>query len=96
MGCAVGPLESIETKLENPQVVARGSVARVHDPRLGQIAMSNVCPRFATADCKIDTTGPADVGQHPDEVLARDLGLSAAEFADLRRLGVTRAPALAG
>lgn len=96
MGCAVGPLESIETMLENPQVVARGSVARVHDPRLGQIAMSNVYPRFATADCRIDTTGPADVGQHTDEVLVRDLGLSDAELAGLRYSGAMGAPALAG
>jgi len=96
MGCAVGPLETIETMLENPQVVARGSVTSVHDPRLGQIAMSNVYPRFDNAECRISTTGPADVGQHTDEVLRRDLGLSDEQLADLRRLGVTGEAAFTG
>lgn len=93
MGCAVGPLESIATMLENPQVMARDSVVKVHDPNLGEIAMSNVYPRFANAEYRINTTGPARIGQHTDEVLAHDLGLSAAELAELRSQGVTGTPA---
>jgi crotonobetainyl-CoA:carnitine CoA-transferase CaiB-like acyl-CoA transferase len=91
MGCAVGPLETVATMLENPQVVARESVTKVHDPRLGQIAMSNVFPRFATVDCAISHPGAAEVGEHTDEVLSRDLGLSREALAELRRLGVTGA-----
>lgn len=92
MGCAVGPIESIGTMLENPQVVARGSVASVSDPLLGKMAMTNVYPRFTLAECEIESTGPAIVGQHTDEVLARDLGLSAMELMDLRRSGTTGSP----
>jgi crotonobetainyl-CoA:carnitine CoA-transferase CaiB-like acyl-CoA transferase len=92
MGCAVGPLETVETMLKNPQVVARESVTRVPDPRLGQVAMSNVFPRFATAECTIRHPGAVDVGEHTEEVLGRDLGLSSDELAELRRLGVTSAP----
>lgn len=89
MGCAVGPLETVETMLENPQVVARGSITRVHDQGLGPIAMSNVYPRFSSTDCTIRNPGPTVVGQHTDEVLRRDLGVSDEELAALRRLGVT-------
>jgi len=94
MGGAVGPLETVETMLHNPQVLARESVTRVPDPLLGQIAMANVFPRFATADCTVGTPGPAVVGQHTDEVLAHDLGLSTEELGQLRNLGVTAPPGL--
>jgi crotonobetainyl-CoA:carnitine CoA-transferase CaiB-like acyl-CoA transferase len=96
MGCAVGPLETVATMLENPQVVARKSVTRVPDPRLGELAMANVAPRFAAAPCAISHSGPVDVGQNTDEVLGRDLGLSGEELAELRQLGVTGAPAPTG
>jgi crotonobetainyl-CoA:carnitine CoA-transferase CaiB-like acyl-CoA transferase len=91
MGCAVGPLETVATMLENPQVVARGSVTTVHDPELGPMQMTDIYPRFEDALCEIQSTGPAVVGQHTEEVLGRDLGLSQAELAELRRLGVTGA-----
>lgn len=89
MGCAVGPLETIETMLKNEQVLARDSVTRVRDPRLGEIAMSNVFPRFERTDCRIRTTGPAGVGEHTEQILERDLGLTAEELLHLARLGVT-------
>ncbi len=94
MGGAVGPLETVETMLHNPQVLARESVTRVPDPLLGQIAMANVFPRFASADCAVRNPGPAVVGQHTDEVLGQDLGLSTEELAQLRNLGVTAPPGL--
>ena len=88
-GCAVGPLETISSMMENPQVLARESVTRVDDPRLGSIAMSNVYPRFGVGGCSIRATGPANVGQDTDAVLGQDLGLSAQELLALRQLGVT-------
>jgi citrate lyase subunit beta/citryl-CoA lyase len=78
--------------LHNPQVLARESVTRVHDPLLGQIAMANVFPRCASAECTVGTPGPAVVGQHTDEVLGCDLGLSTEELGHLRNLGVTATP----
>jgi crotonobetainyl-CoA:carnitine CoA-transferase CaiB-like acyl-CoA transferase len=89
MGCAVGPLETVPTMLNNPQVLARESVTRVNDPRLGAIAVANVFPSFDSAGCAISSLGPAEVGQHTDDVLGHELGLSAEELAELRRLGVT-------
>jgi crotonobetainyl-CoA:carnitine CoA-transferase CaiB-like acyl-CoA transferase len=96
MGCAVGPLETVRTMLENPQVVDRGSITTLPDPRLGPIAMTNVYPRFESADCALRSTGPAVVGQHTDEVLGRDLELSDEELAALRRRGITDVSGVAG
>jgi crotonobetainyl-CoA:carnitine CoA-transferase CaiB-like acyl-CoA transferase len=76
-------------------VVDRGSITTLPDPRLGPVAMTNVYPRFESADCAIRTTGPAVVGQHTDEVLRRDLGLSDEELAALRLRGITDVSGLA-
>ncbi|WP_122816684.1 CaiB/BaiF CoA transferase family protein [Nocardioides pantholopis] len=92
-GCAVGPLESVATMLDNPQVVHRGSIATVEDPDLGPMAMTGIYPRFQEAETSIGRLGPADVGADTDEVLGRDLGLDAAELAELRAAGVTDGPA---
>lgn len=87
--CAVGPLETVATMLDNPQVTARESVRSVTDADLGPLAMLNVFPRFERAEPPEPTPGPARVGGSTDELLARDLGLSEAELAELREAGVT-------
>lgn len=91
-GCAVGPLESVATMVDNPQVAHRGSIATVEDPDLGPLAMTGIYPRFQDAQTSIGRPGPAAVGQDTDDVLARDLGLSADELARLREAGVTDGP----
>jgi crotonobetainyl-CoA:carnitine CoA-transferase CaiB-like acyl-CoA transferase len=92
-GCAVGPLESIASVFENPQIVARGSLARLADPDLGEIVVNNAFPRFARAGAPPLEPGPAVVGAHTAQVLARDLGLSDDELADLARQGAIADPA---
>jgi crotonobetainyl-CoA:carnitine CoA-transferase CaiB-like acyl-CoA transferase len=93
MGGAVGPLETVETMLHNPQVLARESVTRVPDPLLGQIAMANVFPASQPQTAPW-APRPAVVGQHTDEVLAHDLGLNrrARAAAQPWRHGSTRLP----
>ncbi len=91
-GCAVGPLESVATMMDNPQVAHRGSIATVEDPDLGPVAMTGVFPRFQEAPTGVGRPGPADVGADTDAVLAHDLGLDAATLAALRADGVTDGP----
>jgi crotonobetainyl-CoA:carnitine CoA-transferase CaiB-like acyl-CoA transferase len=91
-GCAVGPLETIATMLDNPQVVHRGSIARVEDPDLGTLAMTGVFPTFEEAPTRIGRPGPAEVGADTVPVLMRDLGLSAEQLDALRASGVTDWP----
>lgn len=76
-GCAVGPLESVATMLDNPQVQARGSIARVEDDLLGPLRMTNVFPQFAHHPCSVPPPGPATIGADTEAVLTADLGLDA-------------------
>jgi crotonobetainyl-CoA:carnitine CoA-transferase CaiB-like acyl-CoA transferase len=91
-GCAVGPVESVSSMITNPQVLHRGSVEYPIDADLGELAMTGVIPKFEKAEPKIGRPGPSAVGADTDEVLAIDLGLTAAELALLRTTGVIDGP----
>ncbi|MEA2718813.1 MAG: hypothetical protein QOJ39_677 [Candidatus Eremiobacteraeota bacterium] len=82
-GCAVGPLESIDSVFDNPQIVARGSLVRLADPDLGEVVINNAFPLFARAGAPRLEPGRSQVGADTADVLARELGLG---DADLRRL----------
>ena len=91
-GCAVGPLESIASVFENPQIVARGSLARLADPDLGEIVVSNAFPRFAHAGSPRLEPGPSAVGAHTAEVLRHDLGLRDEDLRDLEHPDAAAGP----
>ncbi|GMA63424.1 CoA transferase [Alicyclobacillus fastidiosus] len=76
LGCAVGPLETVDSMLTNPQVQARKSITTVADTELGPVRMTNVFPRFEHARPEISSTGPSVVGGDTMRILQRDLGLS--------------------
>lgn len=82
LGCAVGPVETVETMLRNPQVQARGSVSWVRDEALGEIAVPSVSPRFGDEPRPVPRLGPAQVGADTKHVLARDLGMTPREIAE--------------
>ncbi len=79
-GGAVGPLETIDSVAHNPQVVARGSLARLSDPDLGEIVVSSAFPRFARAGAPPLVPGRSAVGADTAEVLQRELGLGGEEL----------------
>lgn len=91
-GCAVGPLESIDSVAENPQIVARGSLVRLDDPELGEVTINAPFPRFAHAGAPPLRPGPSDVGRDTADVLARDLGLSEDELRGLADAGAIDDP----
>ena len=91
-GCAVGPLESIASVFDNPQIAARGSLATLPDPELGEVVINNAFPRFARAGAPALRPGPSDVGADTAEVLARDLGLSDDELRNLEEAGAIARP----
>lgn len=88
-GCAVGPLETVGTMMDNPQVRHRGSIARVADENLGELAMTGAYPHFHAGGTRIGRPGPATVGHDTNAVLARDLGLDDSELTRLHAAGVT-------
>jgi crotonobetainyl-CoA:carnitine CoA-transferase CaiB-like acyl-CoA transferase len=87
-GCAVGPLESIASVMDNPQIVARGSLVRLPDPDLGDVVVNNAFPHFARAGAPALRPGPTAVGADTAEVLAGDLGLQEEELDDLAARGI--------
>jgi crotonobetainyl-CoA:carnitine CoA-transferase CaiB-like acyl-CoA transferase len=91
-GCAVGPLESIASVLDNPQVVARRSLVALDDPDLGTVVVNNAFPRFEHAGSPPLEPGRSRVGADTAEVLARDLGLSDDDLRSLSAAGAIDDP----
>jgi crotonobetainyl-CoA:carnitine CoA-transferase CaiB-like acyl-CoA transferase len=78
-----GPVYSIDEIFEDPQYRARGNIALVADPRVGEVAVANVVPVLSATPGGIDWLGPP-LGAHTDEVLGTLLGLSAERLQELR------------
>lgn len=74
-GGAVGPLETVATMLDNPQVRARESIAVVKDDSLGELRMTNVYPRFTRHPCTVPAPGPSQIGSATAQILSTDLQL---------------------
>ena len=82
-----GPVNSIAEIFTDPQYKARENIVFVSDPRVGEIAMPNVCPRLSETPGSVEWLGPA-LGEHNGAVYAGLLGLSAPEIAALEDKGV--------
>jgi crotonobetainyl-CoA:carnitine CoA-transferase CaiB-like acyl-CoA transferase len=81
-----GPAYTIADIVEDPHYRDRETLTRVEDPELGSLLMQNVIARLTETPGRIRHAGPA-LGQHNDEVLGGELGLSADEIRELRREG---------
>ncbi len=92
-GGAVGPLETIDSVFENPQIAARGSIVRLADRDLGTVTMNNAFPRFLHAGAPPLRPGPAAVGADTVEVLG-ELGVSGEDLARLVQQGTVGLPAM--
>ncbi|MFZ0848027.1 MAG: CoA transferase [Hyphomicrobiaceae bacterium] len=82
-----GPVNSIAEIFEDPQYKARENIMFFKDPRIGEIAMPNVCPRLSDTPGTIEWLGPA-LGEHNDEIYKGLLGMSDRELGVLRYKGV--------
>ena len=82
-----GIVASVDELFRDPHYAARGNIARVSDPRVGDLAVPNVVPRLTETPGGIDTLGPS-LGQHNGEVYGRLLGMTAAELRGLEAEGV--------
>lgn len=83
---AVAEVYDIGGVVADPQYRALGTIARVLDPDLGEIAMQNVLFRLSRSPGSIRWTG-RDIGADTDAVL-KELGLDADRIAALRADGV--------
>ncbi len=82
-----GPVYGIDEIFDDPHYAARGSILRVEDPRVGEVAIPNVVPRLLGTPGKVTGLGPA-LGAHTEEVLRDLLDLSPDDIAALRAEGV--------
>ena len=82
-----GPVHSIAEIFEDPHYQARENIKFFKDPRVGEIAMPNVCPRLSDTPGSIEWLGPA-LGEHNDHVYKALLGMSDCEIGMLKDKGV--------
>jgi crotonobetainyl-CoA:carnitine CoA-transferase CaiB-like acyl-CoA transferase len=82
-----GPVNSIAEIFKDPQYRARENIKLFSDPRVGEIAMPNVCPRLSDTPGSVEWLGPR-LGEHNAEVYGRMLGLPETEIARLEDKGV--------
>ena len=77
---------SIKDIVEDPHYEARGTIASVEHPQIGELKMPAVQPRFSETPAPKIRPAPA-LGAHTDEVLRELVGLSAGQIAELRKAG---------
>ncbi len=82
-----GPVYAIDEIFTDPHYAARGTIARVPDPRLGALPVPAPVPRMSETPPAIRHLGPP-LGADTDAVLGGWLGLVEEEIAGLRARGV--------
>jgi len=84
-GVPVGPIQTVDEVVTDPQVLARGMVGEVEHPTAGTLRTIG-CPVRLTATPPQVRTAPPLLGQHTDDVLA-ELGVDAERLTALRASG---------
>jgi len=82
-GVPCGPINSVAEALTDPHTLARDMVRTVKHPTVGDLKMVGIPFRFGGTPGAIRRAPPL-LGQHTEEVLGAELGLSAERIAQLR------------
>ncbi|HSE00648.1 MAG TPA: CoA transferase [Burkholderiales bacterium] len=82
-GVPCGPINSVAEALTDPHTLARDMVRTVKHPTVGDLRMVGMPFRFSGTPETIRRAPPL-LGQHTEEVLGAELGLSAERIAQLR------------
>ena len=80
----VGKVNSIADIFEDEHFAARGNLAHVMDPELGDIVVPGVVPTLSATPGRIDSLGPT-LGSSTDAVMRELLGLTGAELQRLHQ-----------
>ncbi|MDQ4489476.1 CaiB/BaiF CoA-transferase family protein [Sinomonas sp. ASV486] len=84
-GIPVGPIQTVDEALSDPQILARGMVAEVEHPSAGRLR-TVACPIRLTRTPASVRMPPPLVGQHSDEVLTA-LGYSRSDIERMHAAG---------
>ncbi|MGH8642184.1 MAG: CaiB/BaiF CoA transferase family protein [Burkholderiales bacterium] len=82
-GVPCGPINSVGEALNDPHTLARDMVRSVRHPTAGDLRMVGIPFRLNGTPAAIRRAPPL-LGQHTEEVLSGELGMSAARIAQLR------------
>jgi crotonobetainyl-CoA:carnitine CoA-transferase CaiB-like acyl-CoA transferase len=85
-GLAYSLIYSIKDIVADPHYEARGTIASVEHPQIGELKMPAVQPRFSGTPSPQIRPAPA-LGADTDEILRELAGLSAGQIAELRQAG---------
>lgn len=86
-GIPAGPINDIRQVLEDPQVKQRDMFVQMQHPTLGQITVNGCAVKLEDTKPCIRTPAPA-LGQDNPAVYEDELGLTEAEYAELKEKGV--------
>ena len=82
-----GPINDMAHVVNDPQVLARKMIVEVLHPLAGAMKIPGVPIKFSETPSEIEAPAPL-LGEHTEKILTSYLGLSAAEFEELRKDGV--------
>jgi succinate---hydroxymethylglutarate CoA-transferase len=84
VGVPCGKINSVAEALDDPHTAARRMVETVEHPVIGTLKMLGIPFKFSDTACSV-RRAPPTLGQHSEEVLAKELGLDQQAIAQLRR-----------
>jgi len=86
-GVPCGPINDLAAVYADPQVRHRGLSFALPHPESGQVPQVRNPVRYSRTEIEYEVAPPL-LGQHTDQVLAAELGLTARELGELRASGV--------
>jgi formyl-CoA transferase len=89
VGVISGPINTVAEVVNDPQLRARGMIAEHWDERIGRTVLGpGIVPVLSGTPGGVRNAGPAQPGQHNDEIYTVLLGKTAEELDRLRAAGV--------
>ncbi|MDP6549431.1 MAG: CoA transferase [Dehalococcoidia bacterium] len=85
--CPASPFATSEDVFNSPQLASRGFFAEVDHPKAGTLRYPSQPYQFSSCPRPADSPAPL-LGQHNEEILCGELGLTGKELTALRRGGV--------
>lgn len=86
-GVPISPINSIKDIFEDEHYKERENIVEVMHPRLGEIKMPGIIPKFSLTPGSIRNVGP-DLGEHSEEILEELLHYTKEGVDDLKEKGV--------
>ncbi len=85
-GVPCGAVRDVAETLSDPQIVARNMIEAVEHATLGEVQTLGIPIKLSSTPGAV-RTAPPTLGQHTDQILQNEIGLSDAEIATLRAAG---------